>query len=159
MNKHSSTYISPLGRIVITAEDDSLVGLCFSDEADLPYPRKENTVIKETEKWLDAYFAGKNPAMNISCTAKGTLFQRMVWKIVQTIPYAGSMSYQEIGQQVCLLLGRKSMSAQAVGQAVAKNPILILIPCHRVLGKDGRPRGYRGGIERQRSLLRLEDHI
>jgi methylated-DNA-[protein]-cysteine S-methyltransferase len=158
MSKYVSAYASPLGQIVITAEEDSLVGLCFKEEAVL-FPQEESAVIKQTEKWLDAYFAGKDPVMNIRCTAKGTLFQETVWKILMTIPYGSTMSYQEIAGRACGLLGKKRMSAQAVGQAVSKNPILILIPCHRVLGKSGLLRGYSGGIERQRALLQLESHI
>jgi methylated-DNA-[protein]-cysteine S-methyltransferase len=158
MSKYVSAYASPLGQIVIAAEEDSLVGLCFSDKAVL-VPQEASAVISQTEKWLDAYFDGEDPIRNISCLAKGTLFQETVWQILMTIPYGSTMSYQEIADRTCSLLGKKRMSAQAVGQAVSKNPILILIPCHRVLGKGGLLKGYSGGMERQRSLLQLESHI
>ena len=97
--------------------------------------------------------------MDLPLHTEGTPFQQRVWQILRTIPYGHTMTYQEVGQRVIAATGQKRMSAQAVGQAVGHNPISILIPCHRVLGKDGSLTGYAGGVTLKKSLLELEHTI
>ena len=109
-------------------------------------------VFDETRRWLDLYIAaGEKPDSIPPLAPLGTPFQQRVWKILLTIPYGKTMSYGDIA---CLV--SPTMSAQAVGGAVGRNPIAIIIPCHRVIGADGSLTGYGGGLERKRWMLELE---
>jgi len=116
-------------------------------------------VLEQAQGWLDHYFLGEDIEMDLPLLAEGTSFQKTVWEVLQTIPYGSTMTYGEVSREVSRLLGRDKMSAQAVGQAVGHNPISILIPCHRVLGKSGSLIGYAGGIGRKKSLLEMEGSI
>ena len=109
------------------------------------------SVFDETRRWLDLYFAGKNPDFAPQLAPKGTPFQQRVWKILLTIAYGKTMSYGEVARRIS-----PTMSAQAIGGAVGRNPIGIIIPCHRVIGADGSLTGYGGGLERKRWMLELE---
>ena len=114
-------------------------------------------IFAETKRWLDGYFAGKNPAINeLPLAPVGGEFRREVWKILCEIPYGGTITYGEIAKEMALGMKRKSMSAQAVGGAVGHNPISIIIPCHRVLGANGALTGYAGGLGIKMKLLELE---
>ena len=114
-------------------------------------------IFAEAKRWLDGYFAGKNPAANeLPLAPVGGEFRREVWKILCEIPYGGTTTYGEIAKEMALRMKRKSMSAQAVGGAVGHNPISIIIPCHRVLGANGALTGYAGGIGIKMKLLELE---
>lgn len=161
-----SHYDSPLRQITIAQRGETVIALWFDGQTDITqmFPQeetifKETPLLKKTKKWLDAYFAGKNPVMDLPLHTEGTPFQQRVWQILRTIPYGHTMTYQEVGQRVIAATGQKRMSAQAVGQAVGHNPISILIPCHRVLGKDGSLTGYAGGVTLKKSLLELEHTI
>ena len=94
--------------------------------------------------------------MNLKLSPKGTVFQQVVWECLLTIPYGETRSYSDIKELVCRKLGKTSMSSQAIGTAVGHNPISIIIPCHRVIGKDGSLHGYAGGLERKNWLLQHE---
>ncbi len=142
--------------IRITAENDLLTGLDFVDEKEFDDQKDPLPVMKETKKWLDLYFSGKDPGFIPSLKAEGTLFQKEVWEILLKIPYGETMSYGGIAVQIAEKRGIKKMSAQAVGQAVGNNPVSLIIPCHRVIGKDGSLTGYASGIGRKRKLLELE---
>lgn len=154
-------YLSPLGPLTLASDGSSLVGLWFegqryyakslmgeAEEKNLP-------IFEETKKWLDAYFAGMKPAERPPLEMRGTPFQKQVWEILETIPYGTTMTYGEIAHQLVGKMNRP-MSAQAVGGAVAHNPISILIPCHRVVGANGCLTGYAGGLSRKEQLLALE---
>ena len=121
---------------------------CFADgmpaTAALP-------VFDETRRWLDMYFAGKKPNFTPSLVPQGTPFQQRVWDILLAIPYGKTMSYSDVARRIA-----PTMSAQAIGGAVGRNPIGIIIPCHRVIGADGSLTGYGGGLERKRWMLELE---
>ena len=108
-------------------------------------------IFDETRRWLDLYFAGKKPDFTPLLSPQGTPFQQRVWDILLTIPYGKTMSYGEVTRRIS-----PTMSAQAIGGAVGRNPIGIIIPCHRVLGADGSLTGYGGGMVRNRWLLELE---
>ncbi|MBQ7631467.1 MAG: methylated-DNA--[Paludibacteraceae bacterium] len=152
MKTYDSTYISPLGAIVIESDGEALTGLRFEESgvetmekttmadeaADIP-------VIAEVRKWLDDYFAGKESRNVPKLNPKGTDFQRKVWQALLTIPYGRTKTYGELAR----LIGCRS--AQAVGQAINKNPIALIIPCHRVVGANGVLGGYAFGIERKKS--------
>lgn len=110
-------------------------------------------------RWLDDYFMGKKPKIvGIEFRLSGTEFQKIVWNKLQDIKYGETISYGDIAKEIAKIKGIKKMSSQAVGQAVGANPISILIPCHRVVGKDNSLTGYGGGILRKIKLLELEGH-
>lgn len=111
-----------------------------------------------TVKWLDIYFSGKEPDFTPPLQLEGSDFRMEVWHILLTIPYGETMTYGEIAEIVASRRSIAKMSAQAVGGAVGHNPISLIVPCHRVIGADGRLTGYAGGIELKRSLLMLEQH-
>lgn len=147
-------YASPLGTITIAAENGAIVALLLPGQT---CPYLKNAVIGTTAElqaaiiWLEDYFAGHAPAVNIPLAPRGTAFQQSVWQLLRQIPYRQSTTYGALAKK----LGQK-MSAQAVGQAVGKNPISIMIPCHRVLGAGGTLTGYAGGLDKKITLLNLE---
>lgn len=114
------------------------------------------TVFKETKIWLDLYFSGNIPDFTPPLSLNGTAFQLEVWNILLGIPYGQTISYGDIAKQLAARKKVSRMSAQAVGNAVGKNPISIIVPCHRVIGSDGSLTGYAGGLERKSFLLSLE---
>ena len=150
---------SPLGEILLAAEGGALCGLWFvgqkyegaglPDET-APGPVSADPALEKAAEWLKRYFAGENPEIDFPLEPKGTAFQRRVWEGLRQIPYGGTSSYGLLAEK----LGCRS--ARAVGAAVGRNPISILIPCHRVLGSDGKLTGYAGGLERKQALLKLE---
>ena len=109
-------------------------------------------------RWLDLYFAGKEPHFMPALSPDGTAFQQAVWEILRTIPYGETTTYGAIAKRLEKNTGKR-MSAQAVGGAVGRNPISILIPCHRVIGADGGLTGYAGGLDKKEYLLGLEGII
>ncbi len=151
-------YSSPLGRILLLSDGTALTGLYMEGqrgepcgiEADLP-------VFDKTKNWLDAYFRGESPEpKSLPLFPKGTVFQEAVWQILLTIPYGQTLSYGHIAREIAQRLGKEKMSAQAVGQAVGRNPISIIIPCHRVVGAKGQLTGYAGGVDKKNWLLKHE---
>lgn len=113
-------------------------------------------VLKETEKWLNTYFRGIEPNFLPPILFDGTKFQETVWDILLSIPYGEIITYGEIADKIAKVRGLDRMSAQAVGSAVSHNPIALIIPCHRVIGKNGNLTGYAGGIDKKIELLKLE---
>lgn len=153
---------SPLGEVRLRSDGESLIGLWFvgqvNDAKDIDDIEIKNDlpIFGQVESWLESYFSGKQTSITIPLQPKGTSFQQRVWQILQEIPYGETMTYGEIAQRIAKEKGVETFSAQAVGQAVGKNPISILIPCHRVLGKNGALTGYAGGVHRKEQLLQLE---
>ena len=148
--------------MTLASDGECLIGLWFDDqnhfgttladdheEVDLP-------VFKDTRKWLDAYFSGRDPGFIPRIKLIGTDFRKDVWSMLLDIPYGELVTYGEIADKVAKKRGVAHMSVQAVGNAVSRNPILLIIPCHRVIGKDGTMTGYVGGIERKEKLIMLE---
>ena len=153
---------SPLGEVRLRSDGESLIGLWFVGQvndakeiSDLEI-KNDLPIFGQVESWLESYFSGKQTSITIPLQPKGTSFQQRVWQILQEIPYGETMTYGEIAQRIAKEKGVATYSAQAVGQAVGKNPISILIPCHRVLGKNGTLTGYAGGVHRKEQLLKLE---
>lgn len=153
---------SPLGEVRLRSDGKSLTGLWFvgqvndaKEHSDIEI-KDDLQIFGQVETWLESYFSGEQTPIKISLQPKGSLFQERVWKILQEIPYGETMTYGEIAQRIAKEKGVETYSAQAVGQAVGKNPISILIPCHRVLGKNGALTGYAGGVHRKEQLLRIE---
>ena len=161
---YKSTYKSPLGQMTIAAEDGQIVGLWFRGQKyfaasikGMKTEEKETPEIKKTKKWLDKYFAGKNPDVKeLPLAPRGTDFQKMIWKLLLAVPYGKTTTYGKLAEKAAKKLKRDSMSAQAVGGAVGRNPISVIIPCHRVLGANGSLTGYAGGIKKKKGLLALE---
>lgn len=155
-------YNSPLGRIMLAADGQALTGLWFEGQkyfaAKLDQNHEEKTlpVFERTEQWLAIYFSGKEPDFTPPFSLKGTSFQKEVWEALLTVPFGQTTTYAEIAKGMARRRGTQSMSAQAVGNAVAHNPISLIIPCHRVLGSDGSLTGYAGGLEKKEWLLAME---
>ena len=145
-------YESPLGPLLLEWEEEALTGLWMNREM----PEWMQPVPKNVKQWLDAYFLGNPGEITFPLKAKGTPFQQQVWQVLMTIPFGQTRTYGEIAGEMALLTGKKKMSAQAIGQAVGKNPISILIPCHRVVGAGGKLTGYAGGLENKVWLLQHE---
>ena len=157
MTYFTAHYDSPLGGMTMVSDGHALTALCFDGTrrglrfADEMSATTKLPVFDETRRWLDLYFAGKNPDFTPLLAPKGTPFQQRVWEILLTIPYGKTMSYGDVARRIS-----PTMSAQAIGGAVGRNPIGIIIPCHRVIGADGSLTGYGGGLERKRWLLERE---
>lgn len=160
--EYMHAYASPLGGITLASDGEALTGLWFDGQkyfgSGLSAAREERDlpVFAETIRWLDIYFSGREPDFLPPLHARGTPFQEMVWEILRAIPYGRTRTYGEIAAQIAQQTGRPRMSAQAVGSAVGRNPISLLIPCHRVMGANGSLTGYAGGVEKKRRLLLLE---
>ena len=155
-------YDSPLGGILLAADEIGLTGLWFDGQkyyADrLPAARteQETPVLAETKRWLDRYFSGREPDFLPPLHPVGSPFRQLVWEILLRIPYGRTVTYGEIARRFAEKSGRARVSAQAVGGAVGHNEISILIPCHRVVGTGGSLTGYAGGIDKKVRLLELE---
>lgn len=148
-----SQYDSPMGKLLLRCTDQGLTGLYLNRDAP---QQDEHPVFQQTAAWLDAYFRGEDIPVTVPLDLKGTPFQRQVWEILLTIPYGQSRSYGDIAREMAAKTGKEKMSAQAVGQAVGRNPVCILVPCHRVVGAKGQLTGYTGGMEYKIWLLRHE---
>ena len=155
-------YPSPLGDITIAADGEYLIGLwfikqrCFGNVLPKDVVSKETPVLKETKRWLDIYFSGREPDFTPPLKYGATPFRKAVCDIMLAIPYGKTMTYGEIADIIAKQKSIEKMSAQAVGGAVGHNPISIIIPCHRVVGANGSLTGYGGGIDRKVKLLELE---
>lgn len=156
------TYESPLGRILLAGDETGLTGLWF--EGQKYYARglapdheeKELPVLREASRWLDMYFAKKEPDFMPTLHLVGTPFQKGVWELLLKIPYGKLTTYGQLSGEMAKAMGRDHMSAQAVGSAVGRNPISIIVPCHRVVGTNGSLTGYAGGLDKKVSLLEGE---
>ena len=116
-------------------------------------------MFEKTRIWLDAYFSGKRPGSVPSVAPEGSEFQRNVWKALRKIPYGKTVTYGDIAQELADTVPGKTVSPRAVGGAVGRNPVSIIIPCHRVTGKNGSLTGYAGGLDRKKRLLDLEKSV
>ena len=159
---YTCTYASSLGDILLAADEIGLIGLWFEGQKyfanTLPkeYISQETPILIETKKWLDIYFSGKEPKFTPPLHPAGSVFRQTVWQILLEIPYGQTITYGEIARQMAKINNTPHMSAQAVGGAVGHNEISIIIPCHRVVGRNGSLTGYAGGIDKKISLLKLE---
>ncbi len=155
-------YDSPLGGILLAADEIGLTGLWFDGEkyfADhLPseHAARETPILVAVKRWLDIYFAGREPDFLPPLHPIGSAFRQSVWEILLQIPYGKTTTYGEIARQIAEKRKLPRMSAQAVGGAVGHNEISIIIPCHRVVGTNGSLTGYAGGIDKKMNLLKLE---
>ncbi|MCR5575613.1 MAG: methylated-DNA--[protein]-cysteine S-methyltransferase [Oscillospiraceae bacterium] len=160
---YTSHYISPLGELLLAGDDEGVTGLWFAQGGryvGLGLSRSavpcETEDIEQAKSWLDLYFAGRDPGPLPRLHLTGSAFRRRVGEILCEIPYGETLTYGQIAARIAKERGLDRMSAQAVGGAVGRNPICILVPCHRVVGADGSLTGYGGGILRKKALLELE---
>ena len=157
-------YNTPEGftNLYMNSDGKYLTGLWFEGSRDsskhtLECEEKELAIFRETSKWLDIYFLGKNPDFTPKYKIENiTPFRKEVIDIMNTIPYGKTITYNDISKIIATNRGINKMSSQAVGGAVGWNPICIIIPCHRVVGTNGSLTGYGGGIQNKVSLLKLE---
>ena len=160
--QYISHYSSPLGTILLAADEIGLTGLWFEGQKyfalylDKEHEERELPVLKQAKTWLDIYFSGREPDFKVPLHFTGTDFQNEVWEILYSIPYGQTTTYGEIAKRLAASRGLKRMSAQAVGGAVGRNEISIIVPCHRVVGSSGSLTGYAGGIDKKIELLKLE---
>ena len=152
-----ATYQSPLGPMIIAATARGVAGIWFEGQRHLPdhadWPLQAgNDVLQRAIAQLDEYFAGQRTTFDLPLDFQGgTAFQRSVWQALLAIPSGGTTSYGTLRHSI----GRPA-AVRAVGAAVGRNPVSIVVPCHRVLGADGSLTGYAGGLDRKTALLRLE---
>lgn len=155
-------YSSPLGGILLAADEIGLTGSWFDGEkyfaGNLPaeHVERQTSILAEATRWLDIYFTGKEPGFTPPLHPIGSAFRQAVWEILLQIPYGQATTYGEIARQLAEKQGLEKMSAQAVGGAVGHNEISVIIPCHRVVGTSGSLTGYAGGIDKKVKLLELE---
>lgn len=153
---------SPLGEITLRSDGEALTGLWFEHDKhygdkDINGAKKADlAVFLQAEQWLAEYFSGKEPQVKVPLKFSGTPFQLLVWEILQKIPYGKLCTYSDIAQEIATQKKLKRMSAQAVGGAVGRNQLCIIVPCHRVVGANGSLTGYGGGMSRKVALLKLE---
>lgn len=151
---YSTKYSSPIGEILLLSDGESLCGLSF-DSQKRGVDSIENDdleIFKKVMDWLDDYFDGQNPKIDFDLKVSGTDFRLKVWELLSEIPYGETVTYGEIASRIS-----PTMSAQAVGGAVGANPIAIVIPCHRVMGKGNKLTGYAAGLDKKIELLKIEN--
>ncbi len=159
---YTCRYTSPIGGITMASDGTYLTGLWFDRQkhfAATLHPEhceKELPVFNLVRQWLEDYFKGRQPDFTPPLQLVGTPFQRAVWEILKQIPYGEVITYKQIASRIVRQQGLSTMSAQAVGGAVGKNPISLIIPCHRVIGSNGQLTGYAGGLDKKEALLAME---
>lgn len=160
--QYTSHYQSPLGGILLAADEAGLTGLWFEGQKyfahglDKKHEEKEIPLFETVRHWLDTYFSGTEPGFAVPLHFTGTSFQNEVWKILCAIPYGQTTTYTAVAKRLAERRNLEHMSPQAVGGAVGHNKISIIVPCHRVIGFRGSLTGYAGGIDKKQSLLALE---
>lgn len=160
--QYTSTYISALGKLLLACDDTGLTGLWFegakyyAQGLEQTQRQWEHPILQDAKRWLDIYCSGKKPDFTPPLHMIGSPFRIDVWTMLLAIPYGKTTTYGEIAKNLVKKRNLAGMSAQAVGGAVAHNPISLIIPCHRVVGSNKRLTGYAGGLDKKAKLLRLE---
>jgi methylated-DNA-[protein]-cysteine S-methyltransferase len=160
MNTRHAVIDSPLGALTLVAEDDALTGLYFRHHWYRPAddtlgPRvdaESDELLAKAQTQLTDYLAGRRHGFNLPTRLHGDEAQRRVWDLLSTIPYGETVTYGELAAAMA-----GGTTAREIGQAVGRNPVSIIIPCHRVVGKNGQLTGYAGGLKRKQLLLELEE--
>lgn len=152
MQQYYDTMKSPLGKLYLICDATSLKAIEFKKSSSDLLPKKSTPLTKKIIKQLEQYFAKKRDSFELPLAPEGTTFQQKAWKALLTIPYGKTVSYQE----QAIRTGKKS-AVRAIGGANGRNPIPIIIPCHRVIGKNGKLVGYAGGLSIKEKLLKLEN--
>ena len=158
-------FASPLGALLLACDDEGLTGLWFRGQRHfargLPpeHSDRAHPILRETARWLEIYFSGREPEFTPPLHPSGTEFQMAVWALLLEIPYGKTVAYGDLARELAGRRGLMHMSAQAVGGAVGRNPVSIIVPCHRVLGAGGALTGYAAGLSRKQALLTLESAL
>jgi len=161
---YTKTIPSPLGNILLSSNGEDLTGLWFEGQTYFAATILDEDITQDSslpiflqaEDWLRIYFSGKEPPFTPALSPKGSDFRQLVWNVLLSIPYGETLSYSDIASQL-LTQAKHQTSPRAVGGAVGHNPISLIIPCHRVIGKNGDLTGFAGGLERKIHLLNLEN--
>lgn len=162
---YTAHYNSPFGDILLAEKDNKLIGAWLENQkyylSGLKEEMQENEkceILIKTKKWLDRYFNNEKPNIKeLELNPIGSEFRKNVWKKLCNIPYGKVVTYKYVAKEIAREMGLDTMSAQAVGGAISHNPILIIIPCHRVIGSDGSLTGYAGGVDIKKALLEHEN--
>ncbi|MBR2570574.1 MAG: methylated-DNA--[Clostridia bacterium] len=158
---YTQHFDSPLGGITLACDGEALIGLWFDGQKHFgaalkpEHAEKRMPVLEEAERWLLIYFSGEAPDFTPPLSLRGTAFQKQVWEALLTVPYGGTATYAEIASRAAKRAGTGAC-ARAAGSAIARNPVSLIVPCHRVVGADGSLTGYAGGVRRKQALLSLE---
>jgi methylated-DNA-[protein]-cysteine S-methyltransferase len=153
MSEHYISYFKPpFGLLLLESTEDVLLRVQWVKNQDIP-ETETRPILNKTKKQLQEYFDGKRETFDLSFNARGTAFQKKVWKVLRQIPYGEIKSYKDIAEAI-----NNPTAPRAVGRANNKNPLNIIIPCHRVIATSGLLTGYAGGVEIKRKLLALERH-
>jgi methylated-DNA-[protein]-cysteine S-methyltransferase len=152
-NKYTISFLSPLGFLVITGSETVITNIDFSDEQ-VMQSAKIPPILQACKSQMMEYFSGKRKAFSLPLAPEGTAFQQKVWENLSTIPFGNTTSYAHLASELGDI-----HSIRAVGNANGKNPIPIIIPCHRVIGADGKLVGYSGGLWRKQWLLEFEERF
>ena len=157
---YRTTYDSPIGLMTLESDGEALTGAWMGAEktngGDMPYQAERNLpVFHQTAQWLDGYFGGEDREVDVPLRLQGTAFQQTVWELLQDIPFGETTTYGALARRIEQRRG-SCVPARAVGAAVGRNPVLIVVPCHRVIGADGSLTGYAGGMDCKRWLLEHE---
>jgi methylated-DNA-[protein]-cysteine S-methyltransferase len=154
---NSTVFESPLGRLTLVGDDAGLRHVYFPDRAPAPLRHEPaRGPVQRAVDQLKAYFAGERDDFDLPLALAGTAFQRQVWARLQQIPYGATTSYGEVASALGVGRERGAPEPRAVAAAIARTPVPIVIPCHRVIGADGSLTGYGGGLRRKRALLEFE---
>jgi methylated-DNA-[protein]-cysteine S-methyltransferase len=156
MTVHTTFIDSPVGPLFVAADEDGLRAVEFRDNKhpvrrDGDWREGDNAVLRRTHKQLDEYFGGRRHAFDLPLSPHGTEFQKKVWTTLASIPYGETISYAQLASRV-----GKPTAMRAVGAANGRNPLPIVLPCHRVIGADGSLTGFGGGLPTKQYLLKLE---
>ncbi|MEA2446909.1 MAG: methylated-DNA-[protein]-cysteine S-methyltransferase [Actinomycetota bacterium] len=145
---------SPIGRLTLTSDEDALTGLYVEWDAPPPPAKRDAGPFAEVTDQLDRYWAGESTTFDVPLAPSGTPFQLSVWNALLDIPYGETISYRMLAERI-----GNPRAVRAVGAANGRNPISIIIPCHRVIGASGALVGYGWGLDRKRQLLDLESGV
>ena len=149
-------FDTPQGTMLVTATDKGLAGVYFKGQKHFPKKRDwqrdaRHPVLRQARRELTEYFAGRRKRFDVALDPQGTVFQRSIWKAIAKVGFGKTLTYGELAQRA----GHPG-SARAAGAATGRNPLSIIVPCHRIMGADGSLTGYAGGLSRKRALLELE---
>lgn len=156
--KYSSKFLD----IILVSDEESITGLWIGEKDSTNNEEfvedSNHPILKIGTKWLDAYFENKKPSTHdLPLNPLGSFFRKTVWDLLLKIPYGELTTYSDLAKEVAKIVGKDKMSAEAIGGAVSHNPISIIIPCHRVVGKNGCLTGYSGGLDNKIKLLTHEE--
>jgi len=156
--KHYDFYDSPQGRMLLVANDEGLCGVYFDGQKYFPQidgrHDAQHALLSQAKRELAEYFGGERKRFETALAPEGTPFQRSVWNAISTVAFGDMITYGELARRA-----GSPGSARAAGAATGRNPIGIIVPCHRIVGSDGSLTGYAGGIVRKRALLALESGV